>query len=226
MEPERIRSFEQAGDLVRRCGILPLSGFIPDHPSLDAATEPSAWHTGTEADPWLWRVRLAREGVAAYGRFVAKKPAFLAAELFPLFARAVAPAKPVERRYADGELSRAAWRVYEAIEAEPGIEARALRRSAGMTAKTDKCEFDKALIELQESFDIVIRGTEEVRGEQGGKTGWNGTCYTPASQWMAEHGLPECGTLSREDAAASLLARLEPMASGKALAFLRNKWGL
>jgi hypothetical protein len=169
---------------------LPLSGFVPDHPSLDSVTVPSNWHTGLDNDPWAWRDRLAGEGVAAYGRFFAKKPVFIAAELFPLFVSALQPAKTVQERYEDGELSQKALRVYDAIRSDPGIEVRDLRKASGLHAQSDKLSFDKALIELQESFEIVIRGFVEKRNDQGGKSGWSGTGYTPADKWLDEHGFP------------------------------------
>lgn len=190
MEFGTASTYGEIVSLVRSYGILPLSGFVPDHPSLDSVTEPSSWHTGSDHDPWVWRDRLAGEGVAAYGRFFAKKPVFIAAELFPLFVSALQPSKSVQERYEDGELSQAAVRVYEAIRSEPGIEVRDLRKAAGLHAQSDKLAFDKALIELQESFEIVIRGFVEKRNELGGKSGWSGTGYTPAALWLDEQGFP------------------------------------
>src|SRR5258708_39813690 len=79
-----IETYAEACQAVAQWGILPLSSFIPDHPSLDTITQPGTWHTGTETDPWLWRDRLAGDGIAAYGRFTAGKPIFVSRELFPL----------------------------------------------------------------------------------------------------------------------------------------------
>lgn len=62
-------TYEDVTKIVKEVGILPLSSFIPDHPSLESLTTQEQWHTGLETDPWLWRDRLPGDGLAAYGRF-------------------------------------------------------------------------------------------------------------------------------------------------------------
>src|ERR1700736_1596652 len=95
-------SFAEAAEVVQHFGILPLSSFIPDHPSLVSITRPDAWHTGdgAESDPWLWRDRFAMEGIAAYGRFLGDKPLLVSREIFPILKCVLAPAETVEERYA------------------------------------------------------------------------------------------------------------------------------
>ena len=77
-----VNTFDEACDVIEQLGILPLSSFIPNHPSLVSITRDEAWHTGMESDPWLWRDFFAGEGVAAYGRFIASKPIFISKQLF------------------------------------------------------------------------------------------------------------------------------------------------
>lgn len=84
-------------DVVEHLGILPLSSFIPDHPSLVSITRDDAWHTGLVTDPWLWRDRFAGEGVAAYGRFLASKPVLISGQLFPLIQCVLSPNEKVTR---------------------------------------------------------------------------------------------------------------------------------
>ena len=48
-----VNTFEEACDIVDRMGILPLTSFIPDHPSLTSITNDGAWHTGMDTDPCL-----------------------------------------------------------------------------------------------------------------------------------------------------------------------------
>jgi len=79
-----VKTYVEASRAVEQLGILPLSGFIPAHPSLDSITEPAAWHTGTDTDPWHWRDRFASEGIAAYGRFIGSRPILIAQGVFPL----------------------------------------------------------------------------------------------------------------------------------------------
>lgn len=157
---------------------------------MESITDPASWHTGTDIDPWLWRDRFAGEGIAAYGRFFAKKPMFIADRYFPLVKGALGAEKPVEQRYRDGLLSNSTLKIYRAIEAQDGIDARSLRKVTGMQHKEDKNEFDKALIELQSAFHIVIVGISEKLNSLGLKSGWNSTCYILAERWMELHELP------------------------------------
>jgi hypothetical protein len=157
---------------------------------LETITAPNSWHTGTATDPWLWRDRFAGEGIAAYGRFFAKKPMFISDSLFPLVKCALGAEDTVERRYRDGLLSNTTMKLYRAIEEQDGIDVRALRKITGMQHKEDKNEFDRSLIELQSSFHVVILGISERLNTLGLKSGWNSTCYILAEKWMEMHELP------------------------------------
>jgi hypothetical protein len=182
-------TFDEAALIIQAQGILPLSSFIPGHPSLESVTPSESWHTSTETDPWLWRDRFAGEGIAAYGRFFAKKPMFIAADVFAMFKSALGAKDTVEQRYRDGLLSHASVKIYRAIEAQDGIDARALRKAVDMQHKEDKNEFDNALIDLQSAFNVVVSGISERLNALGHKSGWNSTCYIIAENWMALHGL-------------------------------------
>lgn len=217
-----VKTYAEASEAVERLGILPLSGFIPEHPSLDSMTEPQAWHTGSEIDPWHWRDRFASEGIAAYGRFIGPRPSLIARGVFPLVKCLLTPAQPMKERYASGLLARSTVQVYEIIQQNSGIEVRALRKLAGMQGKEEKKAFDQALIDLQNTADIVISGVAENRDEQGNKSGWNGTCYMLAGDWMEEHGI-EPLELAPAEARAQLFAWLRPRWTEHALLYLQKK---
>jgi hypothetical protein len=211
MSLEIVATFEAAGSVIQEQGIIPLSSFIPEHPSMESITAPNSWHTGTDTDPWLWRDRFAGEGIAAYGRFFAKKPMFISAGLFPLVKSALGAEDNVVQRYRDGVISNTTMKLYRAIEEQDGIDVRALRKITGMLHKEDKNEFDKSLIELQSSFHIVILGISERLNTLGLKSGWNSTCYILAEEWMELHELPLFEG-SKQDAKQELQA------------FLSGKW--
>ena len=143
--PERSRSlshpivntYEEACQVVEHLGILPLSSFIPGHPSLATITLDAAWHTGTDTDPWLWRDRFASEGVAAYGRFLADKPLLVSREMFPLVRCLLAPTGTVAERYAAGIVARPTARIYDCIRENDGIDVRTLRMLTGMQNTSD-----------------------------------------------------------------------------------------
>lgn len=222
-----IDTYEEACEVIGEWGIVPLSSFIPGHFSLEAITRPEAWHTGLESDPWLWRDRLPGEGVAAYGRFLAGKPLFVARELFPLVRSALRPARSVEERYEDGLLNRATVRVFNAISDMPGIDARKLREAADLRNKADKTDFDHALIDLQSGAEILISGISERLNAQGNKSGWNSTCYMLADHWLSAHTTSASDlaplALSRAEAREQLFAWLKPRWPAEALTYLQGK---
>ena len=49
-----VHTYEEACHVVADLGILPLSSFMPDHPSLDSMTLLAAWHTGTDTASHLF----------------------------------------------------------------------------------------------------------------------------------------------------------------------------
>jgi hypothetical protein len=217
-----VTTYEEASRAVEQRGILPLSRCIPAHPSLDSITEPAAWHTGTDTDPWDWRDRFASEGSAAYGRFIGSRPILIAQGVFPLVKCLLASPQTVKERYAAGLLARSTVQIYEIIQQTHGIEVRALRKLTGMQDKANKHAFDHALIDLQNSADVVISGVAENRNDQGNKSGWNGTCSMLAERWMEEHGIKQL-QLSPADANTHLFAWLKPRCEEKAMVYLQKK---
>src|SRR5215469_13959712 len=111
-----VKTYEEASKAVEQLGILPLSGFIPGHPSLDSITEPSAWHTGTDTDPWQWRDRFASEGIAAYGRFFGSRPSLISRGVFPLVKCLLTSPQTVYERYVAGLQNRSTVQIYEIIQ--------------------------------------------------------------------------------------------------------------
>jgi hypothetical protein len=217
-----IETYEDVCQLVAQLGILPLSGFIPEHPSLDAVTRPEAWHTGADTDPWLWRDRLAEDGVAAYGRFIAGKPVFISRELFPLVKCVLSPSEHVEERYEAGLLSRETVQVYELIAEHTGIDVKALRKLAGLHRTSDKRTFDHALLDLQNTAEIVVSGISGRLNAQGNKSGWNSTCYALAEHWIEQHKL-EPLDLPSTAARTRLFTWLEGHSTSLAREYLRKK---
>ena len=218
-----VNTFEEACDVVEHLGILPLSSFIPGHPSLISITQDTAWHTGTDTDPWLWRDRFAGEGVAAYGRFLAGKPLLISRQMFPLMRCLLAPSETMAERYAAGILARPTARMYDCIRENDGIDVKTLRMLTGMQRTSDKRAFDVSLIDLQSTADIVISGISERLNEHGNKSGWNSTCYMLAESWMEQHGIAPV-LLTREEAKTNLYAWIEQRWDESAVRYLKRKF--
>ena len=218
-----VNTYEEAGDVVEHLGIVPLSSFIPGHPSLVSITQDSAWHTGMDTDPWLWRDRFAGEGVAAYGRFLAGKPLLISREMFPLMRCLLAAPEKVKERYSAGVLARPALLIYECIRENDGIDVKTLRMLTGMQRASDKHAFDLSLTDLQSTADIVISGISERLNEHGNKSGWNSTCYMLADRWMERHGIAPV-LYTREEAKTKLYAWIEQRWDESAVRYVKRKF--
>lgn len=73
MTYEPVITYEEAVQRIQSIGMLPLAPLFAEYPSLSSLTPKEHWHKDDERDPWLWRSRLAEEGIAAYGKFVKRK---------------------------------------------------------------------------------------------------------------------------------------------------------
>lgn len=222
MSNYKLNTYEEACQLIKEVGIVPLAGFIPDHPSLDSVTEKNQWHTGKDTDPWLWRARFPRDGIAAYGKFFKKKSVLISPELFPLVRAVLGDERPIEERYEAGLASKTDVKIYQAILEAGEIETRALRAKVGMKSKENKKEFDQSLLQLQGSLDIVIAGVQERLNEKGEVNGWNSTAFVVTDQWLSQKEIAQ-PAISSSEAKNKLLSYFEEGCSEEALAFFKKQ---
>lgn len=183
----QISTYEEAIEVIKEVGMLPLAQLIPGYPSLDSITLKENWHSGSELDPWMWRAKFPVDGVAAYGKFIKKKSILISRELLPLVKVILGSQHTVKNRYEDGLVSREALDLFTLISGEEGIDTRVLRVKAGMKDKEKKKSFDHALLELQGSMDIVVSGTKEKTNVMGEKNGWSSTSFETMIYWAENH---------------------------------------
>lgn len=206
---------------VEKHTILPFSNFIPDYPCLTALTTNNDWHTDSDTDPWLWRVRIVQDGVAAYGKFFNDKACFIQSDFFPAIRALLSSNKSVAERYQDGLLSRTANHLYQVISEHGTIDSRNLRKASGLNDKENKKEYEKALVELQNFGDILITGTLH-QNEDG--TGWSSMCYELTDRWLRSIN-KNSEDISLEEAS----LRVQDRSSGcseKAMKYFNKKLGL
>ncbi|WP_315795268.1 hypothetical protein [Paenibacillus sp. BIC5C1] len=224
-EHESIVTYEEAVQRIEAVGLLPLAPLFPEYPSLSSITPQENWHKDNALDPWLWRSRLAEEGIAAYGKFVKKKALLVSREYFPWVHRLLADSRVMEEQYDVGLLSREALKLYEIIEKHEGIDGRKLRSLAGFGAKEDKKAFDQGLLDLQSMCAIVICGTKEKEGLAEGKVAWNSSAYETSGYWMKRQGIePFEGSV--EDAGELLLQQLEKYTTAAALTKIKKAFAI
>jgi hypothetical protein len=187
----KINTYDEAIEVIKEVGFLPLASLVPKYPSLDSITSKEHWHSGSEFDPWLWRAQFPVDGAAAYGKFVKKKSVLISRERLPIVRAVLGSRDSVDKRYHDGLISREALELFTLIRENEGIDTRLLRAKAGMKDKEKKKPFDNALLEMQGSMDIVVSGTKEKINESGEKNGWSSTSYETMSFWMENHHIDE-----------------------------------
>jgi len=212
-------SYDEFVQLVEQYKIFPFSEFIPEYPSLISAAANNEWHTENDTDPWTWRVQIVHDGIAAYGKFFGSKVTFIEAQLFPIVRTILTSNKDVQERYNDGLMSRTAYHIYNIISEHDRIDSRTLRRAAGLSAKEDKKEYERALVELQNSGDIVITGAVKQNEDV---AGWSSMCYQLSEQWLNELKIHE-PNISVEDAKQQLKAVLIENCSTKAYRYFAKK---
>ncbi|WP_424767621.1 AlkZ-related protein [Paenibacillus sp. sgz302251] len=206
--------------LVKQFKIFPFSDLIPEHPSLTAVVADNVWHTGTELDPWLWRVKIVQDEHAAYGKFFGSKLTFIQVGFFPSVQMLLSQGKSVEERYGSGLMSKDARNIFSIIKEAGRIDSRNLRKASGLTPKEQKKDYERALVELQNFADIVITGAQESDFDGG----WSSMCFESAEHWLNV-------TLGRKPAApdnlasakAAVKAELSSVCTEKAMKYLDKK---
>lgn len=216
MKDFHVHTYQEAVHVIKEIGLLPLAPLIPEFPALNTITSKESWHTDTLYDPWLWRTKFSTEGVAAYGKFFKKKAVFISNELLPLVIAVRGNQEEINERYLKGKVSKEAVNLYTLIRREEGIDTRELRTKAGMKDKEKKKEFDRALLELQETMDIVISGIKEKQNAMGEKNGWSSTAYETMDNWMNNHQIERLN-LSREEVKEKLIQHFSRICSDEAL---------
>jgi hypothetical protein len=168
----RVDNEQEALDFLNDVGIsLLFSAADMELPSLWGALKganapPPRSHRGREIGlAWRWKDTLPIEGKVLYGKFIRKKPVFIALDLAPAF-YALSPnyGEPAEDYlidYQDGKLSIEARQVYEALLTAGALPTSRLRREAGLAGKANAGRFDRALAELQMQLRIAKVATSD-----------------------------------------------------------------
>ncbi|OBZ07679.1 MULTISPECIES: hypothetical protein [Bacillales] len=215
-----ISTYPEFVKLVGEYKIFPFSDLIPDHPSLSALVPSDSWHTETEFDPWPWRVKIVKDEHAAYGKFFGSKASFIHIDLFPYIQPLLTLGKSVDERYNNGLMSQHAKNIYHIVKEAGNIDSRLLRKESQLTAKEQKKDYDRALVELQNFADIVITGAQESDFEGG----WSSMCFESSGHWLqATLGKELPATDDLSEVRGIVKAELSEVCSEKALKYLDKK---
>lgn len=180
---------------------------------------PVRWHTeDRETDPWEWRMRVLDERKdIAYAKVFFKKSGYITKTWYPYFWAARRGNRLFEEEYADGTLSNAARRIYEAIAEYGTLPVHGIKVIAGFS-KTNKSLFDRALIELQMKMYITMCGRQQKLSQKGEEYGWSSTVFCKTEDFFEESVFKEAAGITREEAVSALteqICRINPDAQQK-----------
>jgi len=108
---------------------------------------------------WNWKDSLPIARKVLYGKFLRKKPVFIALDLAPYFYALSPnygdPAVDYLEDYRDGRLPVESKQVYETLQQQGALPTSRLRLEAGLGGKGNATRFDRALADLQMDLRIV-----------------------------------------------------------------------
>ena len=165
-----LTSKEQAIDYVNQRGFIffwPINGITL--PSLWAATAGDRPVADAHDDPghvtWGWKDSLLGTHVWYYAKVLRKKATIISLELAPFFYALSenygSPEEDYLTLYEQGRLTQEARSVYKALLDHGPLDTVALRKAARLTSPGSDTRFNKALTDLQTSFNIVPTGTAD-----------------------------------------------------------------
>ena len=170
---------------------------------------PVQWHTGDpETDPWEWRMRVLDErDDIAYAKIFFKKAGYITEEWYPYFLAARRKYKTFADAYADGTISNAAKRVYDAITSNGRLPLHEIKNCAGF-AREDKSKFDGALTELQMKMHVTICGRRQKLTKTGEEYGWSSTVFCIAEDFFGGNVNKKAAALKAGEAAEKIAERI------------------
>lgn len=183
-DPGRIRSADEALQLINTLGFLPFfKNHIPGF-SLEERTLASDWWTGDpERDPWTWRCRIAESRKAAYGKFFQNKAGFISLECLPLFAALRRDAYDFDALWEDEKASLREKRIMDLFREKPEYLVMDIKRRAGFTPGGEK-NFNGVITALEMKTYLVVTDFRQRLNKKGLPYGWHVSVYAqPESIW-------------------------------------------
>lgn len=180
---------------------------------------PVRWHTGEpETDPWEWRMRVLDERRdIAYAKMFFRKSGFITKEWAPFFIVARRGNNTFDEEYADGAISNFAKRIYQVIVENGTLPLHAVKQLAGF-GKTEKAQFERALVELQMKMYLTMCGREQKVSQKGEAYGWSSTVFCTTESFWGGEVFEKAAKLDKDEAVRSITERvlaLNPKAEPK-----------
>ena len=167
MTQPTVHSAQETAALVEQWGFLPffrnnVTGF-----SLAECTPPELWFVKDREGPWEWKGPVLRQTGGVYGKFFASKVGYVSRAWFADFANYRRDGYDFEGYYNDGLASFKDKAVYDVLEREGNLLARALKTRCGRPKG-----YEGSLTRLQMKTFVVTSGFEYAVDRYGREYGW------------------------------------------------------
>ncbi len=217
MDNKPIRNFNDFVDVLLAVGFSMGGGnsegiisIIPwswnEHPPYET---PVRWHTGDpENDPWEWRMRVLDErDDIAYAKMFFNKSGYITKEWAPFFIAVRRENRSFESAYEDGIVSNCAKRIYNVVRDHGTLPLHDIKQFGGF-GKSEKAQFERALIELQMKMFLTMCGRQQKISQRGEEYGWSSTVFCTTESFWGEEIFSKASDLDQVQALAEIKERI------------------
>ena len=184
-DPSALQSVEELISLVHAIGFLPLFSNTIDGFSVEERVPAYVWWTGDEAaDPWEWRMILARDPDIAYGKFFNKAAGFVSRSCFPLFANYRRNGYDFDALFEDELASYRSKKVMDVFELDDEAAGKELMTYEGKELASVDKNFQGTLTDLQMQTYLILSDFRQRKNKKGQAYGWHiAAVETPETKW-------------------------------------------
>ena len=144
-----VRTKQDLIDAVQTYGIVPLFRNSIQGFSVAEHAAPEVWFSDENEGVWEWKGPVIRETGCAYGKFFAKKAAFVSAEWFPDLANYRRDGYDFDARFDEGLTRHSDHFLFDLVDTNAPILSTRLK-GIGYYGKDGRKDFDPSMNRLQE----------------------------------------------------------------------------
>ena len=183
------------------------------------ADTPVRWFTGDpDTDPCMWSIRIFDErNDIAYAKLFNKKSGYITKDWYPHFLAVRRDGKVFEDKYAAGEISHFAKRIYDVITSNGSLPVHTIKELGGFS-KEDKSSFDRALTDLQMKMFITICGAQQKQSQTGKEYAWPSNVFCTTEHFFGGEMFEKASDIAKDEAYDTIrkqVLKLNPLAQEK-----------
>lgn len=223
--PDRVRTVDEAADLIHQIGFLPLFSNSVEGFSLEEHTTVAGWWDGfPENDPWEWRQILSRYDDIAYGKFFEKKAGFISREWFPVFANYRRSGYDFDALFDDEMASLRRKKLMDAFAGGRSWLSFELKAFAGFGKGGEK-NFEGELSALQMQTYLIMSDFRQKTNKKGQAYGWHiAVLEMPEVKWGYDH-VTSCYGEKPDESWSRIMQQVQGAFPGAGIADIRRVVG-